>query len=1792
MAKLSVTALHSDLSPSVVFEESYQLTDLHRCFTPCIPCCGPDAALVFPHRKPRHLPNRNVGIIPFHHNRRALVNNSIPALAIAVVILLLPSPLFAQETNPSGDQGFFEKTADWGSPKSPPQQGQYKVPGRIEVSEEDGETVYHIYGNGDDIWFTIDEGFFAYTERKGSWSLSCAVRYIDDGSSDTYFSKLGVMVREPAQEADAPVFYSYLRSGPNPPYGDMVSVQWREEKGAFGGSLTAGTRGAFYDAMPHPELGQPVYIRVTRFLPFNLLLSEWSQDGETWETLTIKEVDLPKKVAYGVAITNHADNTELAHGVISDVRMEPAPPFATRNLLKRHYTTGDSIGVTLNIVNPSDSPQDATIVESIPAGWVAEGIGNDGALGDGEIRWSLPVPPGSTDIAYTLRPTQAATGIATLSGKAGNLAIQGQATICGNLGIFENIADWGTWEFPPMTGLNKAAGNVIVSGSGENQEYDLYGNGNFTNWQDEGLYLYAERDESWTISAKIDSFERTSGRSYVALEIRNRPDDVYSAYYGIGVFGNNLGISYRYARRTYYTNKSVSNPDNQNIPMPESGVFLRITRIASANLVFSEWSLDGETWHFADQRVLPMNPRVGYGIDLANGEDNEELAHARASRVSLSRPEPVAIRSLSHGYYSAGEPLDVTLEIVHAGDQPREVTLREQPPSGWTIEAVSHAGRHGESGIEWDLLVEPGSTFLTYRAIPSSDVTGDAEFVGRLNGRPVLGNETAQQAESDFWSLPGHLWRYWSAADGFFGSRTRLARLSISPNGAVITHKGSNSDFIRLDGYSVQTIPGIGRSLPVEGASREIWSVSRERVGFNEYRYYGLERYREGHWTSYPVEEILNTAQPLTLIPSATNRVLIFTPDQLLHFDAVSKRTTTILDATAAGLPYLVGGEIVGSGGVRKENIVRDRGSAIWIAAWGKLTKIQIQDDDEPRVTELTQYSVHEEFNLQDIIWPREAPSGGLTFLGWLDNGSRTVPIYFDGTSSWQTIEGDTPYIALTILDSNRVPWMLNLLTATTIYLDHDGVSLPVRNEFLFGQTLDISNDPASGLWVLTRSGAARRSPHLWKTPPGIAKYGDRVFSIFEDGTGTLWFNGSDRLVKRKNGEWKTYPYGKNAMRGTGIDFGLPYLPRLFRTPNGLLYTGCCVPSETGRPTSLWFHPKNSTFQFDYRPDTHQTYSEYPGRNGYHWSAKERVFGSGQLVCRNDEEDIRYINSALVHDARTSQWLIPSFVVEEENGDLWIGQDEVRRIRSGESTVYGPEEGYNGGYAWCMLTLSDGRKWVGGENGIYEFENERWRVVRSDLTYVRTLLQSADNSVWVGTNDGVYVLRNGVWNSFTVEEGLPSNTIYHLYQDSRGDIWAATEFGISRFNPDADTGPPEAIVREEEYSSEIAAGVEMRIGYTGIDKWKYTDPSRLTFSTRLDGGEWSEFSSETVFSAANLSAGEHTFEVRARDRNWNIGPVPAVWTFNVLLPWYREPAFLTIMFVGGLVVLLLAGLTIKHYVQLRHAYAEVRCAQMELQAANEEMEAANEELYATNEFLNEANEQLRELDKMKSAFVSQASHDLRTPLTAIKGTLDNLGLGIGGELTEKQKKLLDRAHRSVDRLTALVNDILDLARMESGRMTLEKSDFSMKMLVENMLHENKTAAAQKNISLSLNAGDEPLKVNADMGKLGRVVGELIGNAIKYTPDGGTVEINLAQQDDKAAVTVRDSGIGMTREECEKIWDRFYRTTASQKIARGSGLGLSIAKELIEMHGGTIQAESEPGKGTTFVVTVPSHLSQS
>jgi PAS domain S-box-containing protein len=231
---------------------------------------------------------------------------------------------------------------------------------------------------------------------------------------------------------------------------------------------------------------------------------------------------------------------------------------------------------------------------------------------------------------------------------------------------------------------------------------------------------------------------------------------------------------------------------------------------------------------------------------------------------------------------------------------------------------------------------------------------------------------------------------------------------------------------------------------------------------------------------------------------------------------------------------------------------------------------------------------------------------------------------------------------------------------------------------------------------------------------------------------------------------------------------------------------------------------------------------------------------------------------------------------------------------------------------------------------------------------------------------------------------------------------------------------------------------------------------------------------------------------------------------------------------------------------------------------------------------------LKELDRMKSDFVSNVSHELRTPLTAIKGSVDNMLDGITGPLTEKQAHYLSRVKSNADRLGRLITDLLDLSRIEAGKIDLRSADLSLVPLARDVAEVMRSVATEKLISLEVACGDDSVKAWADRDKVIQVLMNLVGNALKFTPAHGKVMIGLERNGAEwTRVFVLDTGPGIPSDDAQKIFDKFYQADQPNKQkAKGTGLGLAISKALVEMHGGKIWVESELGKGSAFSFTLP------
>ncbi len=230
---------------------------------------------------------------------------------------------------------------------------------------------------------------------------------------------------------------------------------------------------------------------------------------------------------------------------------------------------------------------------------------------------------------------------------------------------------------------------------------------------------------------------------------------------------------------------------------------------------------------------------------------------------------------------------------------------------------------------------------------------------------------------------------------------------------------------------------------------------------------------------------------------------------------------------------------------------------------------------------------------------------------------------------------------------------------------------------------------------------------------------------------------------------------------------------------------------------------------------------------------------------------------------------------------------------------------------------------------------------------------------------------------------------------------------------------------------------------------------------------------------------------------------------------------------------------------------------------------------------------LKEVDRLKSEFVSQVSHDLRTPLTVIKGYIDNLQDGIGGDLTERQKNYLDRMSKNAGRLVRLISDLLDVSRMESAKLELNLTMLSLQGLIEEVVNAIRPITVEKKLKVILNKFEENSLLQGDRDKLEQVITNLLDNAIKFTPPGGQITITLQKEQQVLKTTIKDTGIGIPPEEQPRIFERFFQVErASSTHEIGSGLGMFIAKNLIDLHGGQIRVTSEVGKGSEFSFTLP------
>jgi signal transduction histidine kinase len=231
-------------------------------------------------------------------------------------------------------------------------------------------------------------------------------------------------------------------------------------------------------------------------------------------------------------------------------------------------------------------------------------------------------------------------------------------------------------------------------------------------------------------------------------------------------------------------------------------------------------------------------------------------------------------------------------------------------------------------------------------------------------------------------------------------------------------------------------------------------------------------------------------------------------------------------------------------------------------------------------------------------------------------------------------------------------------------------------------------------------------------------------------------------------------------------------------------------------------------------------------------------------------------------------------------------------------------------------------------------------------------------------------------------------------------------------------------------------------------------------------------------------------------------------------------------------------------------------------------------------------EKLREVEQLKSEFLASMSHELRTPLNSIIGFADVLLEGLDGQLNERMEQDVRLIRDSGDHLRSLIGDILDMSKIEAGKMELRYEEIDLGQMAQDIVATAAHMAEEKGLHLHLNLAEDLFNIYADRTRLRQIMWNIMGNAIKFTPKG-SVTLTMQTQEDHVLISVRDTGIGIMPENLPIVFEQFRQVDGSlNRAAEGTGLGMPITKKLIELHGGEIWVESIFGVGTTFWFTLP------
>lgn len=623
---------------------------------------------------------------------------------------------------------------------------------------------------------------------------------------------------------------------------------------------------------------------------------------------------------------------------------------------------------------------------------------------------------------------------------------------------------------------------------------------------------------------------------------------------------------------------------------------------------------------------------------------------------------------------------------------------------------------------------------------------------------------------------------------------------------------------------------------------------------------------------------------------------------------------------------------------------------------------------------------------------------------------------------------------------------------------------------------------------------------------------------------------------------------------------------------------------------------------------------------------------------------------------------------------------------NGKASVfhYNSNHGIRQSNAYGIGQSKDGAIWMGGTQ-LLKFDGTKWNSLDQPeflKQYINCIYSNPNQNLWVGSRFyGLFAYNGNTWKQYNTDNGLSSNSIISIYAKSDSSVWVATDNDICRFDGKTwtremfhpqllltreggelvesndgalwinkslrewkrraftfnsapkiayenfrtvrckpDRLPPKTTIQV--YTKEVDHNGNTVISWVGKDFWEDTPSSQLTYSFRLNKGEWSPFEKQNYHTFTKLPDGEYTFEVRSRDIDFNIDPKPAKVRFAVAPAVWKQTWFilLVLAFIGAITYyevqsfrrnrklnklnLSLSEINRELYQQKEEIIAKsveiiehqekILQQRNQLEYSNNLLEQQNEEIKAQRDNLKGMVQQIEELSQAKLSFFTNISHEFRTPLTLILGPIERL---ISTKTPDEIERfnLYGVINRNANRLLRLINQILEFRKLETGSVDFTPRTADIVPFMNELLNLFNGLAAQRKINLNFISQEKEIFTAFDHDKMEKIVFNLLSNAFKYTLENGNIALEIKKikvedslsnnKNDFIQIDVTDTGKGISPEHLPHIFERFYQVKEKSQSS-GTGIGLAYIKDLVELHGGHISVQSEVCKGSCFTVLIP------